>query len=93
MSILAASTFDAGDFAIGGAKVMLTLSNGTSLVTYSQRDGSYSFSDLLAGTYSITMVTPVTHAGPGQRRVANDRRQRRDDRQHWHTRHGVAKRL
>jgi hypothetical protein len=56
-------TMDAGDFVIGGAKMTLTLFDGTSLVTYSQPDGSYSFSNLLAGTYSISMVTPVTLPG------------------------------
>ena len=48
-------------WAISGAQVSLTVvgSNAAPSIATTQADGSYTFSDLPAGTYTVTMLTPV----------------------------------
>jgi hypothetical protein len=52
------------DWAISGAEIGLS-SQGSADVSmaYSKQDGSYAFSGLTAGTYSVTMLTPCNQPG------------------------------
>jgi len=56
---------DSTDLAIADATVALTM-NGAGdplMIVYSKKDGSYSFSSLAAGVYSIAMLTPCVAPG------------------------------
>jgi hypothetical protein len=56
---------DAADWAIADAKVSLALSGSGGVLTelYTQKDGSYNFSGLSAGAYTITMLTVCSQPG------------------------------
>lgn len=53
---------DMTDWAIAEAKIQLT-GNGMTTLAYSNKDGSYSFSSLTAGVYSLTMLTECVAPG------------------------------
>jgi hypothetical protein len=55
---------DAVDWAISGAEIGLSRQGSAGVtVAYSKQDGSYTFSGLAAGTYSVTMLTPNCQPG------------------------------
>ena len=50
---------DTSDWAISGAEIQLSVPGSSGVtIAYSKQDGSYTFSGLSAGTYSVTMLTP-----------------------------------
>jgi hypothetical protein len=54
---------DASDWAISGATLQLSTQGSTAVtIAYSKPDGSYTFTGLGAGTYSVTMLTPCSYA-------------------------------
>jgi hypothetical protein len=56
---------DTSDWAIAGAQVTLTAAGSSTAVAavLSAQNGSYSFSGLAAGTYTLTMSTSTNHPG------------------------------
>ncbi len=55
---------DGADYAIADAKVSIAMDGGKgTVVAYSAADGSYYFSNLASGTYTVKMDTPMTLPG------------------------------
>lgn len=56
---------DTMDWAIAEAKISLALSGASdpAMLAYSKKDGSYSFSSLVAGNYTISMLSPCVAPG------------------------------
>ncbi len=52
---------DVGEPGISGVTVTLTMPDNTTVTTTSATDGSYSFTDLLAGTYVVTETQPAAY--------------------------------
>ncbi len=64
---------DTSDWAISGAEIQLSSQGSTAVtIAYSKTDGSYAFTGLGAGTYSVTMLTPCCQPGTTTMGVLQD---------------------